>query len=102
MISVDPLDLSLPSGAQAWISAAIAQWGRIDVLYNNAAVIKFAAIIDRRQREQAPGVGEWRAAFLTDAASKSVRNAIGMANSNPFAMLNQGAPLLASPTSQSL
>ena len=46
MISVDPLDLSLPSDAQAWISAAIAQWGRIDVLYNNAAAIKFAAFED--------------------------------------------------------
>lgn len=40
---------------------------------------------------------EWRAACLTEAASKSVRSAIGMANSNPFAILNQPEPQLASP-----
>ena len=39
-----------------------------------------------------------RAAILTVVASKSVRSGMGMANSWPFAILNQLAPSLATPT----
>jgi NAD(P)-dependent dehydrogenase (short-subunit alcohol dehydrogenase family) len=40
----DALDLSTSKGAQAWIDSAIADHGRIDVLYNNASAPRLAPI----------------------------------------------------------
>lgn len=37
MFSVEPLDLANPVDAERWAGEAISRWGRIDVLYNNAA-----------------------------------------------------------------
>jgi NAD(P)-dependent dehydrogenase (short-subunit alcohol dehydrogenase family) len=40
MASLAPVDLSDAEGAQAWIDAAVAHYGRIDVLYNNASRLR--------------------------------------------------------------
>jgi NAD(P)-dependent dehydrogenase (short-subunit alcohol dehydrogenase family) len=40
MSSLAPVDLSTAAGAGAWIDAAIAAHGRIDVLYNNASRLR--------------------------------------------------------------
>jgi NAD(P)-dependent dehydrogenase (short-subunit alcohol dehydrogenase family) len=42
MFSLEPLDLANPVEAQRWTNEAISRWGRIDVLYNNAAGVGFA------------------------------------------------------------
>ena len=42
MASVEPLDLANPADARRWIDTAISNWGKIDVLYNNAAGVGFA------------------------------------------------------------
>ncbi|AKV07972.1 hypothetical protein B723_16760 [Pseudomonas fluorescens NCIMB 11764] len=44
--SLEPLDLASPIDAQRWIDEAISRWGRIDVLYNNAAGVSIAAFED--------------------------------------------------------
>ncbi|WP_219894215.1 SDR family NAD(P)-dependent oxidoreductase [Aquisediminimonas profunda] len=46
MTSLHPVDLSLQSGAKALINFAIAEFGRIDVLYNNGAAAEFAWLPD--------------------------------------------------------
>lgn len=38
--SVAPVDLSTAEGAQAWVDAAVARYGRVDVLYNNASRLR--------------------------------------------------------------
>jgi meso-butanediol dehydrogenase / (S,S)-butanediol dehydrogenase / diacetyl reductase len=40
MTSVHPVDLTDPAAVQTWIDAALAENGRIDVLYNNAASLR--------------------------------------------------------------
>lgn len=42
MFSLEPLDLADPVEAERWTNEAISLWGRIDVLYNNAAGVGFA------------------------------------------------------------
>lgn len=42
MFSLEPLDLANPDEAQRWANEAISRWGRIDVLYNNAAGVAIA------------------------------------------------------------
>jgi NAD(P)-dependent dehydrogenase (short-subunit alcohol dehydrogenase family) len=42
MFSLEPLDLANPSEAERWANEAISRWGRIDVLYNNAAGVGIA------------------------------------------------------------
>ncbi|WP_448681180.1 SDR family NAD(P)-dependent oxidoreductase [Pseudomonas nicosulfuronedens] len=42
MASLAPLDLADPAHAQRWVDEAMARWGRIDVLVNNAAGIAIA------------------------------------------------------------
>jgi NAD(P)-dependent dehydrogenase (short-subunit alcohol dehydrogenase family) len=44
MASLAPVDLSDPKGARRWIKAGVAEFGRIDVLYNNAGAVRFGAI----------------------------------------------------------
>ena len=41
-----PVDLGDPQQAQAWIESAVDQFGRIDVLYNNASATRFGPIQD--------------------------------------------------------
>lgn len=38
------IDLATATGANAWVEAAVAEHGRIDILYNNASASKFASI----------------------------------------------------------
>ncbi|ORW30242.1 hypothetical protein AWC19_25650 [Mycobacterium palustre] len=42
MISVEPIDLAEPIEAERWVGAAIERWGKVDVLYNNAAAVGVA------------------------------------------------------------
>jgi len=44
MISVEPVDLTSPQAAAEWVELAIDTWGKVDVLYNNAAGLRFGAI----------------------------------------------------------
>jgi meso-butanediol dehydrogenase/(S,S)-butanediol dehydrogenase/diacetyl reductase len=41
--SLTPVDLATPDGAEAWVTAAVAEYGRIDVLYNNASRLRLGA-----------------------------------------------------------
>ena len=44
MIDSGTVDLSDPNAAASWIAAAVEQCGEIDVLYNNAASVRFAPL----------------------------------------------------------
>jgi NAD(P)-dependent dehydrogenase (short-subunit alcohol dehydrogenase family) len=44
IVTMQPVDLGDPKGAQQWIDAAASLHGRIDVLYNNASAARFAPI----------------------------------------------------------
>lgn len=44
MFGLAPLDPSEPDQAQAWVDGAVGTYGRIDVLYNNAAAVRHAPI----------------------------------------------------------
>ncbi|GAA3289266.1 SDR family NAD(P)-dependent oxidoreductase [Streptomyces cinereospinus] len=46
MASLESLDLADPSHAERWADEAISRWGKIDVLYNNAAGVGFAPFED--------------------------------------------------------
>jgi meso-butanediol dehydrogenase/(S,S)-butanediol dehydrogenase/diacetyl reductase len=41
--SVAPVDLSTAEGAQTWVDAAVACYGRVDVLYNNASRLRLGS-----------------------------------------------------------
>jgi meso-butanediol dehydrogenase/(S,S)-butanediol dehydrogenase/diacetyl reductase len=38
--SLAPVDLATQAGAEAWVAAAIAEYGRIDIVYNNASRLR--------------------------------------------------------------
>ncbi|CCH32381.1 SDR family NAD(P)-dependent oxidoreductase [Actinosynnema sp. NPDC047251] len=40
MAALAPVDLSEPEGAQAWIDAGIAEFGGVDILFNNASSLR--------------------------------------------------------------
>lgn len=40
------LDLSQPNSARNWVEAAVTEFGRIDILYNNASSARFGSIAD--------------------------------------------------------
>lgn len=42
--SIAPLDISTRNGASEWVRAAVARFGRVDVLYNNASLPRFAPV----------------------------------------------------------
>ncbi|HYC81043.1 MAG TPA: SDR family NAD(P)-dependent oxidoreductase [Solirubrobacterales bacterium] len=44
--SFAPVDLGSAAGARAWIKAGVTAAGRLDVLYNNAAAVRFATLED--------------------------------------------------------
>lgn len=48
-----PVDLGDPEQARAWVDAAAAQHGRIDVLYNNASAARFAPVAEM-------SIDDWR------------------------------------------
>jgi NAD(P)-dependent dehydrogenase (short-subunit alcohol dehydrogenase family) len=59
MVSLQPVDLSVAAGADQLVAFALAQFGGIDVVYNNAAMAYFAFVPDmdfetfaRTQREE--------------------------------------------------
>lgn len=59
MVSLQPVDLSVQAGAEQLVAFALAQFGAIDILYNNAAMAYFAFVPDmdfetfnRTQREE--------------------------------------------------
>ncbi|OYX92090.1 MAG: dehydrogenase, partial [Caulobacter sp. 35-67-4] len=39
-------DLGDPEGARAWVDGAVADHGRIDIVYNNASAARFGSIAD--------------------------------------------------------
>jgi meso-butanediol dehydrogenase / (S,S)-butanediol dehydrogenase / diacetyl reductase len=43
-VSLAPLDISTRDGATKWVRAAVARFGHIDVLYNNASLPRFAPV----------------------------------------------------------
>lgn len=47
------VDLSEPEQAASWVNAAFAEYGRIDILYNNASAARFGSIADM-------SVDDWR------------------------------------------
>lgn len=46
MLNVAPVDLATPEGARTWVDAAVAEFGGIDLLYNNASLPRFAPFAD--------------------------------------------------------
>src|SRR5438128_2605577 len=44
MDAIAPVDLAEPEGAASWVEAAVAAFGGVDVLYNNAGAVRFAPI----------------------------------------------------------
>ena len=40
MAATAPVDLAGPEGARAWVAAAVAEFGGVDVLYNNASALR--------------------------------------------------------------
>ena len=49
--AVAPVDLSDRSDVERWVEAAVARHGRIDVLYNNASMPRFAPFADMRDED---------------------------------------------------
>lgn len=46
MTVAHPLDLSDAEAARSWVDGAVAEYGRIDVLYNNAAAARFSPVAE--------------------------------------------------------
>jgi meso-butanediol dehydrogenase/(S,S)-butanediol dehydrogenase/diacetyl reductase len=46
MAALAPVDLSAADGARAWVGAAVAEFGGVDVLYNNASALRNGALMD--------------------------------------------------------
>jgi meso-butanediol dehydrogenase / (S,S)-butanediol dehydrogenase / diacetyl reductase len=46
MTSLAPVDLSDQAGADAWVATAIASYGRVDILYNNASALRHGPIAE--------------------------------------------------------
>jgi NAD(P)-dependent dehydrogenase (short-subunit alcohol dehydrogenase family) len=42
MAALAPVDLSGAAGARAWVQAAVARFGGVDILYNNASALRRA------------------------------------------------------------
>lgn len=38
--SLAPVDIATEAGAEAWVTAAVAEYGRVDILYNNASRLR--------------------------------------------------------------
>jgi NAD(P)-dependent dehydrogenase (short-subunit alcohol dehydrogenase family) len=46
MAGTAPVDLGDPEQARAWVEAAVAEFGRIDILYNNASAARFGGVAE--------------------------------------------------------
>src|SRR5258708_4739162 len=51
MVSLQPIDLTDEDAVKAWIDFAVDSYGDFDILYNNAAVAKAAALEDLRRED---------------------------------------------------
>src|SRR3954470_22322238 len=51
MVSLQPVDLTDEEAVKAWIDFAVAAYGEFDILYNNAAVARAAALEDLRRED---------------------------------------------------
>ena len=51
MVSLQPIDLTDEDAVKAWIDFAVDAYGDFDILYNNAAVAKAAALEDLRRED---------------------------------------------------
>jgi meso-butanediol dehydrogenase / (S,S)-butanediol dehydrogenase / diacetyl reductase len=51
MVSIQPIDLTDEDSVKAWIDFAVDAYGDFDILYNNAAVAKAAALEDLRRED---------------------------------------------------
>ncbi len=51
MISHQPLDLADGDAVRAWVDAAVAEFGGIDIVYNNAGATRFASIAEMSRDE---------------------------------------------------
>jgi len=45
--SAGPLDVTDEDSVRAWVDGCVASFGRVDVLYNNAGAVRFAALADQ-------------------------------------------------------
>ena len=46
MAAIAPVDLATADGARAWVEAAVAEFGGVDILYNNASALRNGALMD--------------------------------------------------------
>src|SRR5262249_42290749 len=46
MAALAPVDLAGAAGARAWVEAAVAGFGGVDILYNNASALRNGALMD--------------------------------------------------------
>jgi meso-butanediol dehydrogenase / (S,S)-butanediol dehydrogenase / diacetyl reductase len=46
MAAIAPVDLSTAGGARAWVEAAVAEFGGVDILYNNASALRNGALME--------------------------------------------------------
>src|SRR6188472_3714122 len=51
MVSMQPIDLTDEAAVQAWIDFAVDAYGDFDILYNNAAVARAAALEEIRRED---------------------------------------------------
>src|SRR5262249_2494612 len=46
MAALAPVDLATAGGARAWVDAAIAEFGGVDILYNNASALRNGPLLE--------------------------------------------------------
>ncbi len=71
MVSLQPVDLTDEDAVKAWIDFAIDAYGDFDILYNNAAVAKAAALEDVRREDW-----DWNFANEVTLVFLSVKHAV--------------------------
>jgi NAD(P)-dependent dehydrogenase (short-subunit alcohol dehydrogenase family) len=76
-----PVDLGDRSDVEAWIEGAVAQHGRVDVLYNNASMLRFAPFAEQSDEDYLFTIGNelhlvWRACQVAWPHLAEARGAI--------------------------
>jgi meso-butanediol dehydrogenase/(S,S)-butanediol dehydrogenase/diacetyl reductase len=51
MVSISPVDLATAEGATAWVDQAVAAFGGVDILYNNASALKIGSFPEQPAEE---------------------------------------------------
>ncbi len=46
MAALAPVDLASADGARAWVDAAVAEFGGVDILYNNASALRNGPLLE--------------------------------------------------------